>query len=172
MLADAAAVMAYLEPRCVEDGDCLLWQLACNGAGNPVASLEGRRSVPVRRWVWQGLNPGRILTGELRVVPSCGNALCMAHLQALTPSAVNRAIAARGGFSTPAFRKARRDAGRAQGKLTLADARMIRHRRWVLGETLTAIKPDYPVSLSVLSHICRGEAWPDPAGNPFAGLTP
>jgi hypothetical protein len=162
-------IRAFLASRTTACGDCLLWTMATNSAGAPVASIEGVRSRPARRWVWESLNGP---AGTKRLMPTCGRPLCLepSHQTALEPSDINRAIAARGGFQTPAFRRARREAGRARGKLTLADARMIRHRRLVQGETLVAIRRDYPVSLSVLSHICRGEAWPDPQGNPFEGL--
>ena len=164
------AVLAYLAPRTIEEGDCLLWQLATNSAGAPVASIEGQRSRPVRRWVWAKTH-GRD-AGPLRLLPTCGHSLCVApgHQKAVTPAAVNVAIGARGGFSTPAFKRARRRAGRSQSDLTLADVRVIRHRRLVNGEILRTIADDYPVSISTLSRICRGEDWPDPEGNVFSGL--
>lgn len=164
-------VLAYLAPRTTEDGDCLLWNLACNSDGAPVASIDGVRSRPVRRWVHETIHgPAE----ALRVVPTCGHKRCVApwHAEAITPGMVNVVIADRGGFGTAAFRAARRKAGRAKAKITLSCARRIRHRRLVGGETLQSIRRDYPLSLSVLSKICRGEAWPDPHGNPFEGLKP
>ncbi len=166
------AVGEFLTPRCIDDGGCLIWDRAVNTSGNPVASIAGVRSTPVRRWVWSQEH-GNLREG-LRVIPSCGRLRCVAPgcLRAVTPTAVNQAIAARGGFATPAFRKARRDAGRAQSTVTLADVRDMRRRRFVDNETLASIAADYPISLSRVSVICRGEAWPDPAGNPFSGLAP
>lgn len=164
----STAVHPYLNARTVEEGACLLWQRAVNSGGAPVASIDGVRSRPVRRWVYEAMNgpaPG------LSIVPTCGNPLCVApwHAEAVTPGMVNVLIADRGGFRTPAFRRARRQAARLASPITLADVREIRRRRWQGGETLKTIKADYPISLGCLSRICRGETWHDDA-DPWAGL--
>lgn len=162
-------VKAYLGPRTVEEGACLLWQRALNGAGVPVASIDGVRSRPVRRWIYEALHGPAC---SLRVVPTCGNSLCVApaHVDAVTPGMVNLMIADRGNMRTPAVRRARRENGRRRSKITMQDAREIRRLRWQDGLTLTKIKAlGYPIALETISRICRGETWPDDA-DPWAGL--
>lgn len=162
-------VRAFLAPRTEQLGDCLLWTKATNSAGAPVASIEGVRARAVRRWVWECFHPGYVL-GVRRIVPICGDSLCLepGHQASRSPSDVNKMIAARGGFSTVARRVACRRSGRALSPLTIDDVRAIRARR-AGGEKLASITADYPVDLSAIARICRGESWHD-AANPFAGL--
>lgn len=164
-----ADVLAYLRDRCHEVGECLVWRLATNGAGHPVASIGGRRSIPVRRWAWEAWNGKK--AGDLMVVSNCGTLRCVhpACSEALTSTGVNRAIAARGGMSTPAVRMARTRNGRKVSPLTMDDARAIRARR-ADGQTLAKIAEDYPVSMDTISKICNGKRWVDHQANPFGQL--
>lgn len=164
-----AAISGYLGPRATEEGDCLLWNLARNSEGVPVASIEGIRSRPVRRWVWETIHGP---AGSRRIIPSCGNPSCVApsHCIALSPSGVNLAIAKRGGYRSAAFRRAAQKRGRSTSPLDLPAVREIRRLRWAEGQRLSRIREAFPdVSISVLSRICRGESWHDPA-DPWAGL--
>lgn len=163
-----AAALSFLAPRCDEEGSCLIWRRAVNSGGSPVASIDGKSSRSVRRWVWScvhGEDPGGLL-----VIPACGHPRCLAPgcLVAVAPGMVNTAIAERGGMRTPARRAACRRSGRMVSRLKLADVRVIRARR-AAGETLATIARYYGVSISAISRICRGESWHDPA-NPFTGL--
>ena len=166
-----AAALSFLAPRCDEEGSCLIWRRAVNSGGSPVASIDGKSSRSVRRWVFERLHGPA--GADMAVVPTCDNPLCVEprHAEAVTRSMVNVLIADRGGMRTPAARRARRINGRTQSPLTIEDVRAIRRRK-AGGETLVSMRADYPVSLAVLSKICRHESWPDPAANPFSGMMP
>lgn len=169
MKASRESVDAYLASRTTEEGNCLLWDLACNSAGAPVATIAGVRSRPVRRWVWEALHGP---AGTRRVIPSCDNPQCVApeHAVAVSPSGVNFATARRGGYRSPKFRRASQIKGRAGSELNLEVVREIRRKHWQEGMTLTSIHAEYPAaSVAVLSRICRGESWADPA-DPWANL--
>ena len=164
-------ILEYLTQRSDEIGECLVWTGATNSAGHPVASIGGRRAIPVRRWAWEAWHG--IEAGELRVVTQCGTLRCVhpACSLAMTVTGVNRRIAARGGMSTPAARMARTRNGRKQSPLTMDDARAIRALRDE-GKTLAAIAQAYPVSVDTIGRICRGMRWVDHQNNPnpFAQL--
>lgn len=162
-------VEKYLKVRTIEEGGCWIWQLACTGAGHPVASIGGRRALSVRRWAWEQWH-GRE-AGDRRIVPTCRNPKCVnpQHAQAMTPGDVNRWLAANGRMSTAAVRISRARNAQKRSPLTIEDVRAIRARR-AAGETLEQIRSDYPVSLDAIGRICRCRTWIDHAANPFAQL--
>ncbi len=164
-------VLAFLAPRTVEEGDCLLWTKAVNSSAHPVASIDGQRSIPVRRWVFVQLNGA--VPASKRVVARCGHPRCVAPgcTIAVTPSGVNQRIAARGGFSTAQRLIAVRRAARlACSPLVEADIPKIIERRFVHEEKLESIAADYPVGISTISRICRGESWSGVVNRHFEGL--
>lgn len=167
----AADPIAYLQARAVEDTHgCWLWRLAVNSAGHPVATIDGKFSRLVRRWAWDRLHSRQSRLREAdRVLMSCASDRCVnpAHFIRSKPADVNAAIAARGGFSTPARRAAARRSGAATSPIADADIPVIRARAAV--ETLAAIAADYGVHISTVSRICRHESRPDP-GNPYLQL--
>jgi hypothetical protein len=163
-------LLTYLRARTIEEGECWLWQRATTGEGHPVASIGGRRSIPVRRWawgVWHGAEPG-----DRRIVCRCAEPRCVwpGHLEAVTPSGMNRWLVKHGRMSTPAVAAARREIARRASPLTQADVIEIRRRR-AAGEKLREIAPDFPVGYNQISKICRYEAWAE-VGNLWHGLVP
>lgn len=153
-----ADVVAWLEQRVRADEDCLLWVMAVNGAGTPVASVDGLRARNVRRWLYEQLvGP---LDAQEKVLPKCRNRRCLArqHFAVLVPAQVNALISAEGGYNTPARVLAQQRVGRSCSPNTMADAERARQLR-AEGKVLREIAEATGMSLSVTSRVCRGERW-------------
>ena len=73
-----------------EEGDCLLWNLGCNGDGNPIARVDCK-CVKVRRYVFETLL-GKPVHKNKRVTTKCCNPLCISPkcLRAMTYGEINR----------------------------------------------------------------------------------
>lgn len=78
-----------LHHYCTEEGDCLLWNLGCNGDGNPIARVDGK-CVKVRRYVFETLL-NKPVVAKKRVTTKCGNPLCVSPkcLCAMTYGQIN-----------------------------------------------------------------------------------
>lgn len=85
-----------IHSRCVEEGECLLWQGGTTPAGMPTMHHGKQTKAMVRRVLFAAFY-GEVPEGKL-VTPMCGNKLCLArkHLRAMTPTE-SKAIAARKG---------------------------------------------------------------------------
>lgn len=149
-------VMAWLEQRVRADGECLVWVGCTNSAGHPTASLEGRKSVAVRPWLWSKLK--RPLQNGRRLVVRCDNLQCLnlAHARPLWTSQINREIAARGGYTTPARQVAARRNGSAASPYGDEIVERVRELR-AAGHTLEQIEQATGVPLTTASRWCRLE---------------
>ena len=82
--------LAHIRERCIEDGDCLVWDRALTGAGYPVMTYGGKRNLSVRKEVRQRFrrtgSPGAGRTG---VPPASDSASLFCKLS--LPSPVYRA---------------------------------------------------------------------------------
>lgn len=90
------SLKAILE-RCVEDGDCWIWQGGASHGTRPIARISGTQQVIyVHRLVLELLKKP---AGELYAYPSCGNPMCVCpdHTRAMTRSDVMRIVAKRKG---------------------------------------------------------------------------
>lgn len=156
--------------RChCEPGGCWEWAGAMTGSGSPSASIGGKRSVNVRRWVLER-SMGEPL-GARRAVAVCGNARCVnpAHLQAMTAHEFNMWLSSRGRLSTVAVRLSRAKNARKRSPLTVEDVRRIRAMR-AEGLSLRKISQHVPASIETISRITRGVSWVESHSDPFGQL--
>ena len=100
---------AWLLERVSMDGECWLWRFAVCNAKQPRASLNGRSSLAVRRYVWQCCHPRGMnqADGYARVtVTTCGEPLCVNpdHVVLRAKSDAQKLHHARHGtYATPAM---------------------------------------------------------------------
>lgn len=139
--------------RCKEDdAGCWVWQQTRTSGGYPLANIDGRTGVMVRRWVYMqahGKVPG---ASKWRVVSTCGNKLCCnpGHLRLASVSTVLRqqwADGSRVGQKTPQ--------PPSNARLTPQIAQMIRADQRDSRE----IAEEYGICRSHVYAIRRGEAW-------------
>lgn len=160
-------VLAYLRPRTVEVGDCLIWTRAKSSSGAPVATIGGARSINIRRWVVEQCH-GEIPTGW-SVRSHCGHKCCVHpdHLAALPWRDHVQRLHRDGAYDTPACRARQVRKARAEAKLTLDLAREVRALR-AQGATLKSIAGRVGVNPTTISRICRGIYWADTVPNASA----
>jgi hypothetical protein len=151
-------VKAWLEAR-VRDGEhgCLIWTMSINGAGHPIASVEGKRSRAVRPWLFGKLvrqpDPG------MRLVPTCRDLRCLnvrQHCAELLPGQVNELLVAEGRWNTPKRLAANVRNGLLCSNYSedqIAAARRLRNE----GQVLKKIAESTGIHLSTVSRVCRGE---------------
>ncbi len=159
--------LKMIHDRCDEVGDCWIWKDAVGQHGYPIMRRLPGGCQLVRRVV-VALD-GRPAAARQPVTCTCDEKRCCnpAHLKPSTPSAVGKAAAAKGSFSTKA-RAARIAQGRRSSgatKLTLDLVREIRSSE----ETGPVLAERYGVNRSLIGSIRRGTAWKD-YSNPFSGL--
>lgn len=156
---------ARIRCRCVEDGDCLLWDGSVDRRGFPRFNIKvnGKpKTYQVRRLAWE-LKNGRPVPAGMKVTSTCGHRLCLQHLDLITHGeAVSKA-------ANQPQSIARRIANglkmRAVAKLDMEKARYIREST----KTTVELAGELGVSFSQAARIRRGEAWKE-YSNPFAGL--
>lgn len=106
-----------IREKCIEEGDCWLWQGAMD-KGAPRAKVNGKM-VYVRRLVLE--LSGKKIPASMRATTTCGDERCVNpdHVVARTPSAINSAVAKRTGFARKAARRAKISAAkRKNSKVT------------------------------------------------------
>lgn len=160
--------LAFINSRCVEDGDCLMWDRSQDARGRPKLTIRGEegksQTVQPRRIVWAEAR-GPIPAG-LFVTVTCRNKLCLNpdHLELIDKSQVIRRTA-----QNPDTKARRRVAGlksrERQGKLDMEKAHYIR----TCGKTLAEIAKELNICETTASATRRGLRWQDER-NPFAGL--
>lgn len=99
----AEITMELIASKCVEDGDCLIWQYgAAHGA--PYMSLNSK-SVPVRRWIAENVMNKDV--GRYVVTSSCMNKMCVCpdHLVVVTRAKLQKMIADHTGFASHPVRR-------------------------------------------------------------------
>lgn len=149
-----------IKANCLDDGGCLIWQGATNGAGYP---KYGRAAV--RRLAYE-LAYGPLDPGEL-VTVTCGCSMCLekTHLKKTNKAEVTAISNAR-----PAT-QLKRSASLAKtnrlrlGKITMAIAREIRES----DKSGLDLAAELNVSQSLISCVRKNKSWRD-YSNPFAGL--
>lgn len=159
----------YIRLRCVEDGGCWIWQLACSSNGTPKVTMGAkpdRKQWAVRRYVAHTM--GKNIAGKL-VTNTCGNPLCVCpdHLLIVTKKQMADLIVKRTGHPYRVERRKKISDSRraAAGKLTPEIVREIRAST----STLKAASEQFKVAKTTICRIRRHEAWKDYA-SPFAGL--
>ncbi len=155
--------VATLLAKCVEEGDCLLWQGRTTRQGVPCCKFEGR-NCGVRRALWQLLGRRTLHPGQV-VSTRCGNPLCCnpEHLLATTAADLmrRRNRQAKGEM----LRVARMTATiRSRARLDLDQANQIRASDRPSAE----LAREVGVSTSMINSIRRGARWR--AGSPMGAL--
>lgn len=149
-----------IKSRCVEDGDCLIWQDRTNERGHPKYLQTSARRV-----VWNATHEQQLKPQEL-VTVTCGNPRCLQHL-----AKTNKSEAAKRGNASQAV-KLKRGASIAKvkretdGKITMDIARQIR----ASDKSGLEWADELDVSPSLISLVRRNKAWKEYGNNPFQGL--
>ena len=155
----------YIRLRCVEDGDCWLWQGALNSTGHPIMKYPGRPCSTVRRLVMEAA--GDPPAPRQPTVNTCGDPLCVspAHTAKSTIQKVGKEAAKRGAFSRLDRRMKIAATRRKTAKLTIEKANEIRHS----SEGIKELAERYSVNPSFIKAIRRGDVWRD-YSNPITQL--
>lgn len=158
------ATLEAIREKCIEEGDCWLWQGAMD-KGTPRAKVGGKM-VYVRRLVLE-LKGKKIHTG-MRATTTCGDERCVNpdHVVASTPSAINAAVARRTGFARKAARRAKISA--AKRKNSHVTPEMVAEIRSSDG-TGRAIAARLGLHASTVNDIRAHRTWVD-YSNPFFQL--
>lgn len=157
-----------IRERCIEDGDCWIWQGMVRSHAPRIWSPELREYLPVRAVIvdqQQRRRPGAAYFGS-----SCGNPLCVHpdHIVQRTPSqqqSHKSRMASSGASLAIRTRKTAASMQAKAGKLTMEQAREIR----ASDATLRVLSQTYGVSIEVARRVRIGRSWKE-AANPFAGL--
>lgn len=156
-----------IKSRCIEEGECWIWQGALNACGYPIMKAKGVKSgCQLVRRVVVTLD-GRTPKPRQPVIASCDDRRCCnpACLKLSTPSAVGKRAAKKGAFSGASRRSKIADSRRTRSKLTQEQVQEIRAST----ESGPILAARYGVVKSTVSGIRRGELRRD-YSNPFAGL--
>ena len=155
-----------LRARCIEDGDCLIWQGGAYTNGSPRAHVHGERRTTSARAVWLVLH-GKVQQPGKFAFSTCGNPLCMAHAVFLTRAQIGKRVAALTGYAqNPARRERIALSKRATASpLTPDQVHDIRYGPGLITEKAARHK----VSEQTASAIVNGRRWRD-YRNPFAQL--
>lgn len=145
--------------RCIEEGDCLVWQGAMNNGTSPVLSF-GNRVYAVRRVMWVGM--GKKLDPKRHICSGCGNPACVTPEHAIQKT---RGIK-RGTKKTVAVRHNMAEARRRKARLNWDDVAEIRASDAPVREIARqkSISPDH------VRRIQSGQYWNANLNSPFAGL--
>jgi hypothetical protein len=163
---DGAYLMDKIRSRCIECGDCLLWQ----GAGadkTPCMRLPGQRAlVSVRRVVLQiagTWKPGQLATN------TCGTSACVGveHAIGVTRKALVKQAVARTAYHKRPTRNAKISAiARAGGRLSPEAVEDIR----ASDLSTRALAARHGVAQSTVWELVSGKTYRDYAPSPFSGL--
>jgi hypothetical protein len=158
-----------VQDRCIEDGECWIWQQGVNSKGYPQACINGKGGLIVRRFVYENLM-GRNLRKGFVVSSRCNNRLCCSPdcLVQKTRSEVLEGSYARGVRSVESEYMARvlrhmRDKT-FHVRLDFDKAREIR-ARLAQGETTAALSKEFGVGQSAIRDIRRNITWREQSSN-------
>lgn len=154
-----------IHAKCLEEGECWVWQGACDGHGRPQIRHAGK-VMPVRRVV-AGLRQGKEVASYLVVAAKCQNMMCVspecAHIT--TTKGKAKLAAERGAYRSAAKIAKMVATKRAKSRITDAQVEEIRTSQ----ESSYAMSARTGISPSHIKMIRRFQAR-RPANNPFAGL--
>lgn len=157
----------FVQDRCVEEGECWIWQQNSNN-GRPQMQAPGtRRRVAVRRELWLQLRDPN-LPSTRWVTTKCDTPCCVnpEHLCLTTNAKAQKKAGEQGKFSTLARRaKVAASKQAAVSRLTLEDVQAIR----ASDEILRVLAERYGVAKNTVWAIRNGTRWRT-YSSPFAGL--
>lgn len=151
----AAWTLKMVQDRCHTTADgCWLWRQTTSSRGYPMASIDGKCGVLVRRWVWAHTHGGKIPTGRRwRVVSTCeGGIRCCnpEHLELISSALI---VAAQWASGQRAHQVMPDPLGAT--KITQAQATEIRGDE----RPAKAVAAAYGLHVSQVHKIRRGESW-------------
>lgn len=157
--------LEMIRTRCVEDGQCWLWQGGCDGHGRPQIRHDG--VVVYTRRLARQLSDGKPVPPDMRVPNACGRKTCVSPECSVigTVATVRKMAAARG-----AYAKANRNIRQMQtkrAKSAISDALVEQIRN--APAPCWRIAAETGVSLSHVKAIRRGTARRD-LSSPFGWL--
>lgn len=156
-------LVRYIESRCVECGDCLVWQGYMHGGKHPQFRRNG--TVMYARLEWWKAKNGPVPAGK-NIAHTCETRGCICHTEPQTISKIQKRVGATGVYSTPARCKKISAHKRAtMGKLTDEQVHELR----TSNEPASHLAERFGICASNASSIRRGERWKD-YSNPFNGL--
>jgi hypothetical protein len=159
-----AHTLETLHERCIEEGECWLWQ-AGTSHGTPAIRHNGK-VVHVRRYIIEELQ-GIVIPEGRRVSMTCDNKTCINpdHIRVYRPAALLVFTAARTGYALDPLRNARIAARRQeQSALTWEIVRKIRAMEGSDREIARATGYAY----STINNIRSNRSWVETS--PWAGL--
>ncbi len=152
--------------RCIECGDCWLWQGACEAGSTPVMRAHGKKLVRVRRHVLSLM--GVMLKKNFLAVSTCAESRCVApdHAEAWTRKRLQTRTASLTRYGASSIRRAKiADACRARSKVTPEIVEFIRSDE----RSGRALALALGLSQSTVADIRAGNTWRD-YSNPFMAL--
>lgn len=164
---DQNEMMARYRPRCIECGDCLVWQGSLSKGKIPVARDSQKRMRSIRAMLLEAI--GKEVSTKLRPSVSCGTEKCIepSHLIRITPSKLGKRSAERTGYHLDPVRNKRIfDSRLNRNKITPELATKIRMAE---GNYKDIAKRE-GVPSDAVAKIKRGERFKEYGANPFAGL--
>lgn len=152
-----------IHARCIEDGDCLVWQ-GYSVRGKYPQIRVGDKSLSVRRVLWEEKH-GCVPDGK-EVAVTCETRNCVAHIKPMTHKDVGKRTAATGVYASPVRCAKIAATRRAQvSDLTPEQVADVRYG----GGSLAEAAQRNGISKGAAGFIRRGERWKE-YSTPFAGL--
>lgn len=149
--------------RCIEEGDCLIWQDSVNSCGQPMVSVGGK-SVAARGLVFEAA--GKPLRKGHKITTSCDCRRCLKpeHVVQMTAAAIVKRACKKRGI---AHRMRLAAAARPKSKLNGQTDDVL--RRIHEGESQSAIALDLGVSKGAIWRLATGRSFRS-YGNHFPGV--
>jgi hypothetical protein len=164
---ETTALRALVESKCIEVGDCLIWQGRMTSSGYPRIQIAGENFM-VRRLMAEA-KIGRKLKPKEVAASTCNDpaCLCWDHVRVTTLQQRRIETGRAGGYSTKAkgmriSMEKRKDSKLVGGQVAADEIRSD-------PRPSHEVAPEYGVSPSMVRRIRGGKAW-QPIASPFAGL--
>lgn len=152
-----------IRARCIEDGDCLIWQGYSLSGRNPQIKYQGKVLL-VRRVLWEAKN-GPIPAGK-HIAVTCSTPNCVHHIQAETCSETQKRAGEKGMYSTP--QRCAKIAATKQAQCSPLTLEQVQDIRYGPGTAKDAALR-HGVGHTTAAGIRRGDRWKE-YSSPFTGL--
>lgn len=142
-----------------DDDSCWIWQQTTNQAGYPIARMDTKRQISVRRRVYE-LWTATTLRKDRFISMTCGHLRCVNpdHALIVTKSGYMRAR----GPTVAAASGRLRESRRRRAKLNIESVRTIR-QRIAAGSSYTQLAAEYAVSRSAVQQVAQHKIWREPS---------
>jgi len=152
-----------VKDRCIEVGECWLWDQGVSSTGYPQACINGKSGVSVRTFVYDVLLAKRRLVGS-NIIAECGNKLCCspACLAAKSRSWVIKQQWVDGRRSKFCDVEERRARAVAQGLSKLLPDQVAAIKALPEPVNRAHVARQYGVHPKTISNILSGHSWAQP----------